>query len=280
MKRLIERIHNALTHTPDRNERNAIARAVCCDLLGLSATSYYLKEVVALTTVQEERLANILGRLQQGEPLQYIEGRAPFCGMDFAVEPGVLIPRPETAELVDRIAQEHGREEPRILDMGTGSGCIAISLDRKIPGARVEACDLSEKALAVAEENNRRNGTGVSFFKYDILSKGKGLPHSYDIIVSNPPYIRQSEQAGMERHVTEWEPHTALFVPDNDALLFYRAIAETGLTGALRTGGFIYVEINQLLGEETVGLFESYGYREVTLSKDFCGNDRMIRCKK
>ena len=277
MKQLIERIHNALAHMPDRNERNAIARVVCCDLLGLGTTSYYLKEEVTLTALQEERLADILGRLGQGEPLQYIEGRAPFCGMDFAVEQGVLIPRPETAELVDWIAQEHGTGQPRILDMGTGSGCIAIALDRRIPGAKVEACDLSEKALAVAEENNRGNGTQVSFFRHDILDKDTPLPHSYDIIVSNPPYIMQSEQEEMEQHVTGWEPHMALFVPDDDALLFYRAIAETGMTDALNPGGAIYVEINQRLGAETVALFESYGYREVTLRRDIYGNDRMVK---
>ena len=280
MKQLIEKIHHALTHIPDGNERNAIVRAVCCDLLGLSSTSYFLKEKVTLTALQEEQLADILNRLGQGEPLQYIEGQAPFCGMDFAVEPGVLIPRPETAELVDWIVQDHGTREPHILDMGTGSGCIAIALDKKIPGARVAACDLSGKALAVAEENNRRNGAAVSLFEHDILDKRTPLPRSYDIIVSNPPYIMQSEQKEMEQHVTEWEPHMALFVPDDDALLFYRAIAEIGQTEALKPGGCIYVEINQALGKETLALFESYGYREVTLRRDFYGNNRMVKAVK
>lgn len=280
MKRIIERIDHALAQSTDRNERNAIARAVCCDLLGLGSTSYYLKEEVTLTTGQEERLADILSRLGQGEPLQYIEGKAPFCGMDFAVEPGVLIPRPETAELVDWIAQEHGTGQPRILDMGTGSGCIAIALDKKIPGAEVEACDLSGQALAVAEENNRRNGAAVSLFRHDILDLTAPLPHSYDIIVSNPPYIMQHEAGEMEEHVTGWEPHLALFVPDDDALLFYRAIAEIGQTEALKPGGSIYVEINQRLGAETVSLFESYGYKEVTLRRDIYGNERMVKCLK
>lgn len=277
MKRIIERIDQVLAQGTDGSERNAIVRAVCCDLLGLSTTSYYLKEEVTLTTEQEERLEDILCRLKQGEPLQYIEGRAPFCGMDFVVEPGVLIPRPETVELVEWITQEHGSEQPRILDMGTGSGCIAIALSKQIPGAKVDACDLSDKALAVAEENNRRNGTEVTMFKHDILDMGTPLPHSYDIIVSNPPYIMQSEQQEMERHVTEWEPHTALFVPDDDALRFYRAIAEIGCTEALKPGGCIYVEINQALGKETAALFESYGYQEVTIKRDIFGKERMVK---
>jgi release factor glutamine methyltransferase len=164
--------------------------------------------------------------------------------------------------------------------MGTGSGCIAIALDRQLPQATVDACDISSEALVVAKENNERNGTKVSFFKHDILNLATPLPHSYNIIVSNPPYIMQSEQADMERTVTEWEPHTALFVPDDDALCFYRAIAKIGQTKALQPGGSIYVEINQRLGTETVALFETYGYKEVTLRKDIYGNDRMVRAVK
>ena len=280
MKQLIERIDNALKQTADENERNAIVRAVCCDMLGVSSATYFLKEKVALTTEQETRLDDIISRLQQGEPLQYIEGKAPFCGMEFAVKPGVLIPRPETAELVEWIARDWNTQQPHILDMGTGSGCIAIALSQRIPEAKVEACDLSDVALAVAKENNRRNDTSVVFFKHDILNLATPLPHTYDIIVSNPPYIRQSEQKEMERTVTAWEPHTALFVPDEDALCFYRAIAEIGQTETLKPGGNIYVEINQQLGAETVELFESYGYKEVTLRRDIYGNERMVKAVK
>ena len=267
-------------HTVDESERNAIVRAVCCDILGLSSTTYYLKEKVTLTAEQNARLNEITSRLQQGEPLQYIEGKAPFCGMEFAVKAGVLIPRPETAELVEWIARDCGTQRPHILDMGTGSGCIAIALSKRMAGAVVEACDLSDVALAVAEENNRRNNATVAFFKHDILDLATPLPHTYDLIVSNPPYIMQSEQEEMEHTVTEWEPHTALFVPDEDALCFYRAIAEIGRTEALKPGGSIYVEINQRLGAETVALFEAYGYQEVTLRRDIYGNERMIKCLK
>ena len=280
MKLLIERISFALSKRYEGHELASITRTICCDLLGVSSSSYYIKEKVTLTDEQELQLNDILSRLQQGEPLQYIEGKTPFCGMDFKVTPAVLIPRPETAELIDWIVSEHSNKALRLIDLGTGSGCIAIALSRQLPQAIVDACDISPEALAVAKENNEANDAGVSFFEHDILNLTTPLPHSYNIIVSNPPYIMQSEQADMECTVTEWEPHTALFVPDDDALRFYRAIAEIGQTEALLPGGCIYVEINQRLGAETVALFEAYGYKEVTLRKDIYGNERMIKCLK
>lgn len=280
MKRLIDKLQTALSATYEGHELTTIIRTICCDMLGISSTSYYLKEEVTLTTEQETQLQGIIDRLLQGEPLQYIEGRAPFCGMEFAVNPSVLIPRPETAELVDWIASDHATQQPRILDLGTGSGCIAIALSKRLPQAMVEACDISTEALTVAKENARTNEAPVSFFAHNMLNLDTPLPHSYDILVSNPPYIRQSEAADMSVQVTEWEPYTALFVPDNDALRFYRAIAELGQTEALRPGGHIYVEINQALGKETMALFETYGYQDVELRKDIYGNERMIRVKK
>ncbi len=280
MKELIKRIDLALDKKYANQELASITRTICCDLLGVSSSTYYIKESIALTDEQERLLDDILKRLQQDEPLQYIEGQTPFYGMEFKMTPAVLIPRPETAELIDWVVSEYGHEPLRLIDMGTGSGCIAIALDRQLPQATVDACDISSEALVVAKENNERNGTKVSFFKHDILNLATPLPHSYNIIVSNPPYIMQSEQADMERTVTEWEPHTALFVPDDDALCFYRAIAKIGQTKALQPGGSIYVEINQRLGTETVALFETYGYKEVTLRKDIYGNDRMVRAVK
>ena len=281
MKKLIQEIGLSLAEMyPNNEEKNAIIRAICCDLLGYSTAAYYMKEEVILTAEQEARLSTIIYRLQQGEPLQYIEGKAPFCGMDFVVKPGILIPRPETAELVEWIVQDHDTQDVRILDLGTGSGCIAISLSKRIPQAIVEACDISHEALAIARENSQKDNTSVQFFHHDMLDLTTPLPHSYNILVSNPPYIKQSEAADMEKHVTEWEPHTALFVPDDDALCFYRAIAEIGQTNALLPGGHIYVEINQALGKEAIELFENYGYEEVTLRKDIYGNDRMIKATK
>ena len=278
MRQLTEKIGLALANIyPDSEETNAIIRAICCDILSISTTTYYMKEKVILTTEQEVRLNDVINRLQQGEPLQYIEGKTPFCGMDFMVRPGVLIPRPETAELVEWIVQDHATQNARILDLGTGSGCIAISLSKQMSQAVVEACDISHEALAVAKENNQTSGASVGFFHHDMLDHTTPLPHTYNILVSNPPYIKQSEAADMERNVTEWEPHTALFVPDDDALRFYRAIAEIGMTDALLPDGHIYVEINQALGKETIELFQSYGYKDVTLRKDIYGNDRMVK---
>lgn len=276
MKQLIDKLQKALSTTYEGHELTAIIRTICCDMLGIDTATYYLKEAVTLTTEQGTLLQGIIDRLRQGEPLQYIEGKVPFCGMEFAVNPSVLIPRPETAELVDWIVCEHATQQPRILDLGTGSGCIAIALSKQLPQATIEACDISAEALTVAKENARMNEAPVSFFTHDMLDLGTPLPHSYDILVSNPPYIRQSEAADMSIQVTEWEPHTALFVPDDDALRFYRAIAELGQTEALRPGGHIYVEINQALGKETVALFEAYGYQDVELRKDIYGNERMI----
>ena len=276
MKQLIDKLQTALSGIYEGHELTAIIRTICCDMLGIGTATFYLKEAVTLTSEQESLLRSITNRLQQGEPLQYIEGKAPFCGMEFAVNSSVLIPRPETAELVDWIAREHATQHPRILDLGTGSGCIAIALSKQLPQATIEACDISAEALTVAKENARMNEAPVSFFTHDMLDLSTPLPHSYDILVSNPPYIRQSEAADMSIQVTEWEPHTALFVPDDDALRFYRAIAELGQTEALRPGGHIYVEINQALGKETVALFEAYGYQDVELRKDIYGNERMI----
>ena len=276
MKQLIDKLQTALSGIYEGHELTAIIRTICCDMLGIGTATYYLKEAVTLTSKQESLLRSITDRLQQGEPLQYIEGKTPFCGMEFAVNSSVLIPRPETAELVDWIVCEHATQQPRILDLGTGSGCIAIALSKQLPQATIEACDISAEALTVAKENARTNEAPVSFFTHDMLDLGTPLPHSYDILVSNPPYIRQSEAADMSIQVTEWEPHTALFVPDDDALRFYRAIAELGQTEALRPGGHIYVEINQALGKETVALFEAYGYQDVELRKDIYGNERMI----
>ena len=280
MRKLIEEIELYLGNIYINEELSAVVRAICCDILGISTTAYFLKEKITLTAEQQERLGDTISRLRQGEPLQYIEGKAPFCGMDFLVTPATLIPRPETAELVDWIAQDYATQNPIILDLGTGSGCIAIALRKRLPEAIVEACDISSEALAVAKENGERNEAKVSFFHHDMLNLSAPLPHSYNILVSNPPYIKQSEAAEMEEHVTQWEPHTALFVPDDDALRFYRAIAEIGQTNALLPGGSIYVEINQVLGKETVELFESYGYKEVGLRQDIYGNDRMVKALK
>ncbi|MBQ5817424.1 MAG: peptide chain release factor N(5)-glutamine methyltransferase, partial [Bacteroidaceae bacterium] len=209
------------------------------------------------------------------EPIQYILGETEFCDLTFKVNPSVLIPRPETSELVRWIVEENGDKECRILDIGTGSGCIAISLAKMMPSAAVTAWDISPEAIETAESNNKLNGTNVTFARQDIFAaEGEGA--KYDIIVSNPPYIKENEKEKMQRNVLDWEPCIALFVPDNDPLLFYRQIARKGLQ-LLKNGGRLYFEINRENGEETCAMLAEYGYTAIELRKDFADNDRMIR---
>lgn len=211
--------------------------------------------------------------LQRHVPIQYVIGHTDFCGGRFEVDGSVLIPRPETEELVGWIVSE-ASPGSRILDIGTGSGAIAVSLAKGIRGADVEAVDVSPEALETARRNAASNGVPVRFRQSDILSVDR-LAGNYDIIVSNPPYVRAREKMEMRPNVLAHEPHLALFVEDDDPLLFYRKIA--GLAaGSLRPGGALYFEINQYLGSETAALLEANGFETVTLRKDLCGNDRML----
>lgn len=219
---------------------------------------------------------DIAGRLRDEEPVQYVLGEADFCGHTFRVTRDTLIPRPETAELVGWIVDDARTARPKsLLDIGTGSGCIALSLAAALPGTSVEGWDISEGALQTARDNSRILGIPATFRRQDILSRT--LPDtSCDVIASNPPYITESERSGMARNVLDWEPGTALFVPDDDPLRFYRAIAHFGLR-ALTTGGSLYFEINRAYGRETAALLDSLGFRHIELRKDLSGNDRMIK---
>lgn len=224
----------------------------------------------------------ILEKLQLEIPIQYILGSTDFYGLEFKVNENVLIPRPETEELVDWIVLNHKKSEIsnqlKIVDIGTGSGCIAISLAKNIANTVVFALDVSEKALATAKINAHKNATAVTFIQVDIL-KTNDLKIAFDIIVSNPPYVRNLEKAEIKKNVLENEPHLALFVDDNDALLFYRKIAELAQTN-LAPNGALYFEINQYLGKETVALLEKMSFKNIELRKDIYRNDRMIRCDK
>ncbi|MBQ8442762.1 MAG: peptide chain release factor N(5)-glutamine methyltransferase, partial [Bacteroides sp.] len=212
-------------------------------------------------------------------PIQYIIGRETFGGLVFEVDGNVLIPRPETLELVQWIVDDCQAKTPcRILDIGTGSGCIAISLAKRMSQAEVEAWDVSEGALKVAGKNAGDNCVKVRFRQQDILS---AVPNGvrYEVIVSNPPYIAEKEKKGMDANVLDWEPSIALFVPDEDPLLFYRKIAQLGID-MLVEGGALYFEINQAYGLETVQMLKDLGYRQVELRKDAWNNDRMIKAKR
>ena len=218
-----------------------------------------------------QRIADIIARLRRNEPLQYIVGHALFHGHQFKVTPAVLIPRPETEQLVDLIIDENPASDLRVLDMGTGSGCIAVSLARALKFPQVDALDVSRDALEVARENAVALKTKVRFFESDMLSPQP--PGRYDIIVSNPPYICWSEREAMESNVKDYEPGQALFVPDNDPLLFYKAIAPYAAQ-SLERGGRLYLEINQRFGNEMKRLLEDNGFDEVRIIEDSFGKTR------
>lgn len=257
-------------------------------------------------STEEIQLWNlILEQLKQEIPIQYLLGKTSFYGLDFEVNPAVLIPRPETEELVEWIIQstryevrgtksevgslkfEDGSRKITILDIGTGSGCIAISLAKNIPNAQVFVIDISEKALATAKKNAIKNQVKVNFIKTDILkiddleklpTSNFQLPTHFDFIVSNPPYVRELEKQEIKKNVLDNEPHLALFVKDNDALIFYRKIAELAQKN-LTPNGELFFEINQYLGNEMIDLLKEMGFKNVELRKDIYGNDRMIRGK-
>ena len=277
MKGIIKRINEALTGCYSNGEVSALTRIIATELLGVSQMAYFLKDDVTLTAEQEALLDNAIERLKKQEPIQYILGYSDFCGLRFKVTPATLIPRPETSELVEWIASEATGKES-ILDIGTGSGCIAISLAHKQPKSNVTAWDISNEALAVAIENSKANGQTVTFEQVDILAY-EPTGEQFDIIVSNPPYIKENEKEAMHSNVLDWEPHTALFVPDSDPLLFYRTIAEKGLI-LLKPGGHLYFEINRAHGKETMEMLAALGYTNIELRKDFADNDRMIRAVK
>ena len=227
MDRVSTYIRQVLQDIYPSQELKSLTMMIWCDLLGMDALDIYLGKDINLSESKRYELENILQRLRKNEPIQYIRKMAIFLGRSFYVAPGVLIPRPETEELVELIAKENLNDAPRILDIGTGSGCIAISLSLIIPQAQVTAWDISEEALAVARRNNEVLDSAVSFEQKDVLAE-MDSEQRFDIIVSNPPYVTESEKADMEPNVLDWEPELALFVPDNNPLRFYRRIAVLG----------------------------------------------------
>lgn len=230
-----------------------------------------------ITTAELEKWNNVLNQLERQKPIQYIFGKAHFYGLEFEVNSSTLIPRPETEELVELIVSENrGRGSINILDIGTGSGCIAVSLAKALPDAKVSALDVSAEALETARRNAANNNVGIAFLHEDIL-KAQVLPGTFEVIVSNPPYVRHLEKKEIKNNVLDYEPHLALFVEDNDALLFYRKIALLA-KGNLPPGGKLYFEINQYLGNETAELLEQMHFSNVRLIKDIYGNNRMISC--
>lgn len=279
MHPIFHEIKRILQRNYSESEAMALAKLLLVEVFGFSTLELYGGKDKVISEKDRGLLADILLRLQQNEPIQYIIGVETFCGLSFEVDKNVLIPRPETQELVEWIvADYHAKSHCKVLDVGTGSGCIAISLAKKMHEPIVEAWDVSDEALRVAMKNALKNQVEVLFSNRDVLTV---IPQNayLDILVSNPPYIMEEERKEMEPNVLEWEPELALFVDDNDPLLFYRKIAELGRT-LLKPGGSLYFEINRAYGPETVEMLEAKGYVDIELRKDIAGNDRMVKATR
>lgn len=256
-------------------EARAITDYVLDVCFGLSKADILCGAVEGMTAEKTAELNKIFGRLMEGEPVQYVLGRAEFSGRWFNVRPGVLIPRPETEELCAWItADSKASGSPKVLDIGTGSGCIAITLQLDMPESKVTAWDISADALDVARENAQQLGANVNFVRQDALNaKPEG---EWDVIVSNPPYICEKEKKDMAVNVLEHEPHTALFVPDADPLLFYRAITRLAVQ-TLSKGGRLYFEINPIYADDTCRMMRAEGMTAVELRSDMYGKQRMAK---
>ena len=272
----------SLTPLYDAGEAQAIVRTVLDVEYGMTLTDIICGKVNELSSDEERNLEEIIARLQNGEPVQYVLGEADFAGRTFHVEPGVLIPRPETAELCQWIEEEvsslKADERKQILDICTGSGCIAITLGLNIPNSEVTGWDISEDALRIAQGNVEMLKAGNVRIEYQDALMLPKTAEAADIIVSNPPYICEKEKADMEKNVLEHEPSIALFVPDEDPLKFYRAIAEYA-SSALKPEGALYFEINPIYEKETREMLEELGFKDIETKEDAFGKKRMMKAK-
>lgn len=265
--------------TCGEREAHAIVDYMAYALYGMSRTDLLTGGLEALSGEDETRLSAMLARVAAGEPVQYVIGRAEFCGMWLSVRPGVLIPRPETAELCRLITADRGScGGLKVLDIGTGSGCIAIALKLAMPQSSVTAWDISPVAIATARANADANGAVITVERQDAL-RLETVGGQWDIIVSNPPYICDSERKDMSANVTDHEPHSALFVPDDDPLRFYRPIARYAAR-TLTSGGALYFELNPLYASLTTDMARQEGLTEVTVMNDMYGKRRMMRALK
>ena len=275
------RIHffESLKGIHDENEVESFFFILTEYLHNLKRIDLALNPSFEISEAEVQKWESIISELKTEKPIQYIIGETWFYDSKFYVNEHTLIPRPETEELVDWIVatekKNDKKEKLTILDIGTGTGCIPISLKKNIPNAEVSAIDVSEEALKVAQKNALENKVAINFILQNILEI-EDLKQQFDIIVSNPPYVRNMEKQEIKKNVLAFEPHLALFVEDNDALLFYRKIAQLALK-SLTPNGLLFFEINQYLGKETVELLENLGFKNIELKKDIYGNDRMIK---
>jgi release factor glutamine methyltransferase len=287
-----EELWHRLTPIYDTSEAKAIVRWVLDVRFGLSMTDILCGKVTELSSNDQTELEKITARLEKAEPVQYVLGTADFCGRQFHVASGVLIPRPETAELCEWIIESEKRkkssEKCRLLDIGTGSGCIAITLALEMPEAKVSAWDISDEALRIAQENAKFLGADISFEHQDILDSSLFTFHSslftihsslYNIIVSNPPYIQPSERDGMDKNVLDYEPETALFAPEDNPIIFYQRIGDYAIR-SLMPGGLLYFELNPQTAEAVDNYLGSIGFQETEIRQDQFGKQRFLKAKK
>ncbi|MDD6209066.1 MAG: peptide chain release factor N(5)-glutamine methyltransferase [Bacteroidales bacterium] len=282
MQQAIRHIKNSLSPLYPQGEIRIFTRLILHKLCGIPPYRQLSDKDIKLSESQFHKIEDCLTRLLKEEPIQYILGETEFSNLTFAVTPDVLIPRPETEELVEKILSDQKNKKIKILDIGTGSGCIAITLKKYLRNAEVYAIDISEKAIEIAKLNATHNYIEVSFFQHDIfrpLSQIPDFPETFDLIVSNPPYVMEAEKEIMQNNVLNFEPHTALFVPDKTPLLFYRRIAEVAMSYLCKNGS-LYLEINALLGQETSRLIEEYGFKDIEIIKDLSNKERFIKARK
>lgn len=277
MQDILQNIRKSLSGFYPDNEISGLVRLLIEHVTKSSMPALLSDKNTKITSEEVLKIDKIVECLQRFEPIQYILGETEFYGLPFIVNQDVLIPRPETEELVELILNENKGTQPQVLDIGTGSGCIAISLQKHLSKAYVKGWDISQKALAVATLNSKNNLVNVTFNQVDILSDYPTGQH-FDIIVSNPPYVLDSEKTDMHTNVLDYEPHTALFVADNDPLLFYNRIADVAIQ-LLTNGGKLYFEINRAKGQETIKMLENKNFSDIRLIKDISGNDRMVRAE-
>ncbi len=282
MHTVLHSLSTVLSKNYSAQEASALARLLLSDGLGWKPMLIYTGKDSDLSAEERNKIQVFLQRLMRFEPIQYILGNTMFCGRTFRVAPGVLIPRPETENLVQEILLDWKEVlSPSVLDLGTGSGCIAITLFLEMNCAKVDAWDISPEALTVARGNNSLYNSGVRFMERDVFEDQTDAcaPSGYDVIVSNPPYIRESERKDMDRNVLDWEPGLALFVSDADPLIYYRRICELGYS-QLKPGGMIYFEINSQFSEELTAMMSRFRYKDIQIKKDLFGKDRIIKGKR
>ena len=279
MQDSIQHIRTELAGLYPVTEINAMHRLIIETVCGWSFSEQQFRKTEIIGAAEAEKIKTIVGRLKTAEPLQYILGETHFMGLKIKVTPDVLIPRPETEELVDLIISDKPENDCRILDIGTGSGCIALALKSRLAQAEISGIDISAKALEIARKNSKINGLDIHFFQADILNWQKLDWPDFDVIVSNPPYITESEKKLMHKNVLDFEPENALFVADANPLLFYDAIARFA-SEKLRWGGRIYFEINENFGEETKKMAAGFGFIQIAIVTDIHGKSRFVKAVK